>query len=294
MIDDLLLAAHQTYGAISDTLGVEIIKSLPIWRHIPSIHKENLWSERLLDENYQAFITTPDKSTWPKEYYPEAHSWGIVEKGLLIDVNSLISGLRTRWLENNVLVNRRVDLAEIKASEKGGGYIYESENYRQVIIAGGYHGIHNPWFQTDVYQPAKGEVLICRIKDFYRDRLIKYKKFIVPLPEEDTYWIGSNYQHDFTAEGPDVQGGKELEAWLRDEVGVTYELIEHRTGIRAATKMRRPLVGEHPKHKGMYLFNGLGTKGISLAPHFSKKIIDAIASEEALQETSAFATAFHV
>ena len=32
------------------------------------------------------------------------------------------------------------------------------------------------------------------------------------------------------------------------------------------------MLGEHPKQKNLIIFNGLGTKGVSLAPYFSSQL----------------------
>jgi glycine/D-amino acid oxidase-like deaminating enzyme len=35
-------------------------------------------------------------------------------------------------------------------------------------------------------------------------------------------------------------------------------------------------LGKHPAYKNIYIFNGLGTKGVSLAPYFVKQLLDFI------------------
>ncbi|HNC64044.1 MAG TPA: FAD-dependent oxidoreductase, partial [Chitinophagales bacterium] len=52
-----------------------------------------------------------------------------------------------------------------------------------------------------------------------------------------------------------------------------YEVIDEKAGIRPTIKDRRPVLGAHPEHKNMYVYNGMGTKGISLAPYFSNELI---------------------
>ena len=32
--------------------------------------------------------------------------------------------------------------------------------------------------------------------------------------------------------------------------------------------------GQHPKHKGLFIFNGLGTKGTSLGPYFAQMMAE--------------------
>ena len=50
---------------------------------------------------------------------------------------------------------------------------------------------------------------------------------------------------------------------------VPYEVIEHSAGIRPTTIDRRPIIGSHPNYKNIYVFNGLGSRGILLAPTLS-------------------------
>jgi len=291
LIDELIKVSMKTYGDLGEYLGQKIITQYPIWRHIPDIQAENIWSSRIMDPAYGGYLTMPDSESLDKLNFQGFHSWGIVQGGAVVDVSSLIKLSRENWVKKGVLVNEEFKYAglEIDAS----GFIYESEKYRKVILAGGIRDITNPWFKTDVYRPAKGEVILCRIPQFYPDRVIKYKKFIVPFGG-DRYWVGSNYQHDFDDNNPDHQGKAVLEKLLSEGIGETYEVIDHLCGVRAATKYRRPLIGEHSSQKGLFLMNGLGTKGISLAPYFAKNIIHSIVKDVAVQETSAFAKAFHV
>ena len=39
---------------------------------------------------------------------------------------------------------------------------------------------------------------------------------------------------------------------------------------------RRPLIGEHPVFKNLYIFNGLGTKGVMNAPFFANMLTQYI------------------
>jgi len=291
LIDELIKVSTKTYDELGEHLGKKIIHQYPIWRHIPDVQAENVWSSRSMDPAYEGYLTLPEEETLKQLRFPDFHAWGIVKGGAVVDTNSLIELARKKWITDGVLTEERFDHSRLETGETG--FIYESEKYKKVIMAGGIRDSANPWFGTDVYRPAKGEVLVCRIPGLYPDRVIKYKKFLVPLGE-DLYWVGSNYQHDFNHDRPDPLGRKALEDWLIDGIGANYEVVNHLSGIRAATKHRRPLIGEHPTQKGLYLMNGLGTKGISLAPYFARLLINSIAKDMTVQETSAFAKAFHV
>ncbi len=291
LVDDLIKEADRSYREIGSYLGKKVITTYPIWRHIPDIQAENIWSSRCMDPAYDAYLSVPEEGQLSKIDFEDFHAWGVVRGGSVVDTSALIRLMRERWITQGVLKEEEFDHAELEVGPEG--FIYESEKYKAVILAGGMRDIDNLWFKTDVYRPAKGDAIICEIPDLYPDKVIKYKKFIVPFGG-DKYWIGSNYQHDFDDHQPDAQSRSELEDWLKSGIGSRYEILDHVSGIRAATKYRRPLIGEHRSVRGLFLMNGLGTKGISLAPYFARKIIASIASGSQLKETSSFEKAFHV
>ena len=56
---------------------------------------------------------------------------------------------------------------------------------------------------------------------------------------------------------------------LKNLISCNFDVIEHRAGVRPTVKDRRPLIGTHPKHKILHIFNGLGTRGIMIAPELA-------------------------
>ena len=53
-----------------------------------------------------------------------------------------------------------------------------------------------------------------------------------------------------------------------------FEVIAQKAGVRPTAHDRRVLMGEHPDKKGLYVINGLGTKGVLLAPLATKEFAD--------------------
>ena len=63
---------------------------------------------------------------------------------------------------------------------------------------------------------------------------------------------------------------------------VPYTIVDHLAGIRPANTERRPFVGVHPSYPSLAICNGMGTKGCSLAPYFTKQIIDYLDNRKAI------------
>ena len=45
---------------------------------------------------------------------------------------------------------------------------------------------------------------------------------------------------------------------------------------------RRPLIGEHAEHKNLYVLNGLGTRGVMIAPYVADQLFNYIENKQEL------------
>ena len=106
------------------------------------------------------------------------------------------------------------------------------------------------------------------------DRIINRGVFL--LPKGDHFRVGSTYDHDLMTYEPQQKGIENLKQRLAKLYTGSYEIINISAGIRPTTDDRRPYIGWHPENKGVGIFNGFGTKGVSLVPYFSKLFIDSI------------------
>ena len=62
--------------------------------------------------------------------------------------------------------------------------------------------------------------------------------------------------------------GAELNQWLQ----LPYDIVDHIASERPANRERKPFVGLHPIKKNIGIFNGMGTKGCSLAPYYAAEL----------------------
>jgi len=63
LIDELIKESTKTYDELGEHLGKKIIHQYPIWRHIPDVQAENVWSSRSMDPAYEGYLTLPEKET---------------------------------------------------------------------------------------------------------------------------------------------------------------------------------------------------------------------------------------
>jgi glycine/D-amino acid oxidase-like deaminating enzyme len=72
-----------------------------------------------------------------------------------------------------------------------------------------------------------------------------------------------------------------------------FELVVQKTGIRPATQDRRPFVGFHPLLEAG-IFNGFGSKGVSLSPYFAKQWTDEILTNSSVHPEASIRRFYHL
>ena len=124
-------------------------------------------------------------------------------------------------------------------------------------------------------------MLKVRIQGLETDYIYNKGVFVLPLQDQE-FLVGSTYQWSFENDEPEPQNRMEIEQKLAMLLSVPFETMEHYAGIRPTVKDRRPFLGVHPKINQMVIFNGLGTKGVLLAPYFAEHLLNHLLSGNAL------------
>jgi hypothetical protein len=73
-----------------------------------------------------------------------------------------------------------------------------------------------------------------------------------------------------------------------------YTLTGAQAGIRPSVRDRRPLIGIHPEFPNVSIFNGLGTKGVTLAPFFAKELVEHLDLRQRIESVSEYKKVFFV
>lgn len=141
-----------------------------------------------------------------------------------------------------------------------------------IVFCEGWYGMQNPWFSWLPFNPVKGETLLGKVKNYRMDTVVNQGKWLIPLPG-DRLRLGATYtwhELDFL---PSERAREALLEAVGKMLREPFVVEGQEAGVRPATKDRRPFVGFHPQHKNMAIFNGLGAKGVSLAPYFARQFV---------------------
>jgi len=152
---------------------------------------------------------------------------------------------------------------------------YKSFDVKGIIFCEGIKVKDNPFFNWVPVRQLKGETLNIRLE---KEPPLIFNRgvYVVPAADGKTWKVGATYNHNVT-EGTTAEGLKELREKLDSLLTLKYDIATQGWGIRPTTPDRRPILGPHPEHKNILIFNGMGTKGVSLAPWSSGILCDYLA-----------------
>ncbi|SFE30670.1 Glycine/D-amino acid oxidase [Chitinophaga sp. CF118] len=275
LYDDIYPVAVKTYQHFEQLLGVPVFKDRNIWNVLPSEQLRDAFMERT---SGLAYMQVPE--TDPYEQFLHQPFGAAVIKGATVLLHNLLPAWREYLKEHKSLREERIDLAALKINADG--IQYKDISAGRIIFCEGAQTISNPWFNQIPFLLNKGEVLRVRIPGFNTEDIIKRSITLVPQSPE-TYWVGSTFAWDYPDEMPTPEKREYLEAGLQQLLKVPYEILEQQAGVRPSGTDRRPIMGLHPEYPALGIFNGLGTKGTSLAPAMAAQFAAYLLRNEPLQ-----------
>lgn len=274
LFDDLKASAYPFYRDLEDFLQKKFLFEIPIYRILNNIAEVNDWEARRGDLAYSNYMSGVTKNTNPAIKAP--FGYGEILNGGWIDSRLLVNEFRNYLLKNDLVSTSHFDYEDLKENS------WKDIQFSNVIFCEGYKGKDNPFFPELALAGAKGEVLHIHAPQLNTQEIINKNMLLIPLGN-DEYKVGATFEHH-SFEGISEKGRLELEEKLHTVTDTPYEIEKQLAGIRPTVKDRRPILGQSVKQPNYYIFNGLGTKGISLAPYFAKQLLDFIFFQEPLMK----------
>jgi glycine/D-amino acid oxidase-like deaminating enzyme len=289
MIDEVMPFAVDAYknfktpntNAINEDAinGTSAIRACNVMDFFSAPDVEIAFNKRLAEG--AAYLTAVnDKETW-RQYFNFDFGAGQIEPCYLADVNGLLAVWRKYLKEENMLVKASFNEDDLVAT--GDGIRYENIEAEQIIYCDGIAAAQSKYFSRLPFAANKGEALIAEIPDLPATHIFKKGMSLVPW-KQGQYWIGSTYQWKFENELPTAIFREQATSWLQSFCKMPFTIVDHFAALRPATIERRPFVGFHPVQKKVGIFNGMGTKGVSLAPYFAHQFAMHLSAQTQLQQ----------
>ncbi len=270
MSETLFPFAFKQYSAIGNLLNESLIEEIPIYDFFSSPDRKLVFDKRFAENDIR--LSVPEDQELTDRFFNAPFGYGCIHGAYLVHLQTMLKSWRAFLEERQLLENKKTDTMD---------YQIWLENNDKVIFSTGSAAAAHPLFSLLPFSPTKGECLILKIPELPAHALYKKQFALVPW-QNNTWWAGSNYLHQYSNTGPDPAFYQALSGWLRSFLKVPFEILSHFAAIRPTTVDRRPFAGFHPLFPNLGILNGLGTKGVSLAPWLACLLTEKIVGSDAL------------
>ena len=268
------------YNSLEQKLNLKLDYKIPLLRKFYSVEEQNNWfaasdkpglinylSTNLVASNYKS-IEAP-------------FGYGEVLQTGYVDTFSLIQAYKFYLQSINSFVEETFSHDKVIIQEEF--LEYKNLKAKHIVFAEGFGMLSNPFFKSLPLDGAKGELLLIKAPNLKIDVIIKSSIFILPI-EDDLYKVGATYNWVDKSSTPTEEAKQELLKELDELIQCDYEVLDHFAGVRPTVKDRKPMLGSHPIYKNLHVLNGLGTRGVMLAPAMAKMLFESIEKDIPLDD----------
>ncbi len=280
--DALIPHAAATYRELEQTFGVALYHPIPLIRYCQHSIDAKRMGKRMRNPRYENVLGDPTPVGEGPEALEDTHGSFHIKQAAYTDLPKLLQILRQHFSDNGSFLDETFIHADLQKDAHR--WSYHQLQADHIIFCEGVGMQSNPWFNWLPLTPAKGETLILECPTLNLPRAIyHHRKWLLPY-DDHTYRLGATFDSDDATSEPTEAGAHELLESARSFISPQHTLTvkQHYAGLRPTTKDFRPFIGSHPVEPKLHIFNGLGSKGASLAPELIRQFLAYLLDGEPL------------
>jgi glycine/D-amino acid oxidase-like deaminating enzyme len=283
LADDLLPFMDHFYPEAEKVVETKFYFQKHILKPFAEEQEKVLWLKKCKEEIGMYLSDTIYTDIFSEIIYNPLGAAEVVQAGNL-DTRTFLNAFRMYFKKQAALLEEKFEYDQLIIEENS--VQYKNNIAEKIIFCEGYKTIDNPYFNWLPFKLTKGEIITVKLlseQEIPSEKVINKGVFILPIGN-NTYKVGATYEWNDLTETPTEKGKQELIAKLEKVIKLPFEVIHHEAGIRPTVNDRRPLIGLHPEHSQLAVFNGMGTKGVMLAPFFANQLMCFLESNTALDK----------
>ncbi len=273
--DDLIAAMEDFYLRAENLLWERFYHPGTLLRKHSSELEKKLWLEKMPEEAFAPYLEEVQPPEAP-HFKPFPYGCGRVHQAGHLNVPLFLEAAR-RYFEQHSLL-RTMDVDFPTEPPRTNPLHFLGFHADMLIDCRGYRAGLEGFFTYLPFGLAKGEVLKVRCAGLDMSETFNAGFFLKPLDEPNNYQLGATFSWD--------RQDEQCESWARENLLERFskhidhpcEVLEQKAGVRPTTVDRRAMLGRHPEIPQLWIFNGLGAKGVMLAPflaaHFAKHMLE--------------------
>lgn len=272
-MDDLL----NTFGEFEQLLGQKLIHPQKIYRVFANEYETKIWQKKIAKKPILQRFLKPEIIPNTFEGIHAPYGFGEVMDCGWVDMSLLLDEFSQQFEEN--ILHEHFDYNDFDHETK----CYKDIQAEHVIFAEGINVIENPWFNHVPLIRNKGEILVLEIEQELPDIIFKSKNFLMPMGG-NRYYVGATYDTEYETAEPTEKNKEMLLEKLSTYYKGDYKIVEQHAAFRPTVIDRRSIIGEHPQYTGLYILNGMGTRGSFNAPNLAKYLFSSIEDKASIPE----------
>ena len=278
MIDRLLPKMTDRYEKIASRLGVDSFVSAKQYFKIITSENEKIFWQSKASSEMSTYLCAEIKNVKLKKNYEVGE---VVNAGNL-DIKRFLDQSRNFFQKKNILLEDALDYSQILFKENE--IEINSSTADKIIFCEGHKITQNPFFNFVAMKPVKGEIVTIKSESLFTEAIINKGIFILPLKQKGFYKVGATYNWEELSDIPTKEGTESILSKLREIIDASFEVMQVDAGVRPSVSDRRPIIGKHPTNEKLWVFNGLGTKGVMIGPYFAELTANAICDNQSIPE----------
>lgn len=271
LADLALPFAIDYYTQIESLLSINILQKKSIAKFFGAPDEPILWMKRM-EEGVGSYLGEINTQYTNATDLNAKHGLGMVHKAGALDCGQYMDASLQYF--GSDFIREKINYSKISFVPEG--VIYNDIQATKMIFCEGHFISENPFFNYIQLKPVKGEVLTIEFEQDFPEGsenfLLNKKCYLLPLGQHK-YRVGATYNWKDLNEEVSEAGLAELTAHIQEITPIPFKVLVHNAGVRPASIDRRPIIGTHPEHEQLAVFNGLGAKGVMLAPYFAKELV---------------------
>jgi len=273
-----LKLAMPFYESIEERFNVTLDHKVPVHRLFNSIEEQNNWFTASDKDGLTDFLST-HIITNENGAIKAPFGFGEVLETGRVDTSKLIIKYREYLLKKKQFDDSKFLYESLTIHNDR--FLYGELQATHIVFAEGFGLKSNPFFNDLPLKGTKGELITIHAPNLNINYVLKSSVFVIPLGE-DLYRVGATYEWEDKTHITTIEARKELLNKLKTFITCDFKVVDQVAGIRPTVIDRRPLLGAHKSHKNMFVLNGLGTRGVMIAPFAAKALYNFIEDKNPL------------
>ena len=248
-VESLLPAARAAYRELEAALGITVWHDVRIRREFADEVERRTFEKKKFAGELGPFAGDAD------------HDGFWIERAARVECGALLDAARARWQAQGRLRAATADIA------------VEAGRHDLVVDCTGLAGTRAARFSFVPWEFSKGEMLEIAVDGLAPDVVLNRRHWVLPVGPA-TAWVGATHEPGVCDITASAAARVLLEASAQALLDRPFCITGQRAGVRVNLPDKLPVAGRHPDALRCGLINGLGAKGVLLAPMLARQWVN--------------------